>query len=226
LTAWRRALEGDPVSAFGGILACNGTIDEPLAEEIGKLFFEVLIAKDFTEEAMTVLQKKKNRILLRRVRQGGSPRIVRSTLGGYLVQDRDMVKITADQLTVKTSRQPSETEVSDIIFGDTVGKHLKSNAIAIVKNGQLIGSGMGQTSRIDALQQAMAKARDKGFDLKGSVLASDAFFPFADSVEAAKAAGIEVVVQPGGSVRDEETITYCEENGMCLVFTGVRHFKH
>ena len=226
LRAWERALEGDPVSAFGGILACNGAVDAALAEAIDTIFFEVLIATDFSEAALAILRKKKNRILLQRQRRGGAAQVVRSTLGGYLVQDRDQIKIGSEHLTVKTSRQPTEAEQQDVIFGDTVCKHLKSNAIAIVKDGQLIGSGMGQTSRIDALQQAMAKARDKGFALEGAVLASDAFFPFADSVEAAHAAGIEVVVQPGGSVRDEETVNFCETQGMCLIFTGIRHFKH
>ncbi|MEL6631313.1 MAG: bifunctional phosphoribosylaminoimidazolecarboxamide formyltransferase/IMP cyclohydrolase [Bacteroidota bacterium] len=224
--AWHRALEGDPISAFGGVLACNGTIDGSLAKEINKLFFEVLVAEDFTEEAITVLQEKKKRIVLKRNTPKTVRKILKSAVGGYLVQDKDNVKITQDNLTVKTSRQPTETEIQDIIFGDTVGKHLKSNAIAIVKNGQLIGSGIGQTSRIDALKQAIQKAEARSFDLTGAVLASDAFFPFSDSVEMAHQKGIEVVVEPGGSVRDEDSINFCESHGMCLIFTGIRHFKH
>jgi phosphoribosylaminoimidazolecarboxamide formyltransferase/IMP cyclohydrolase len=226
LEAWQKALAGDPVSAFGGILACNGTIDLAVAEDMQKLFFEVLIAEDFTEDALALLSKKKNRILLKRKSKASHARITKSLLNGYLVQDKDKKKVTADDLEAKTSRKASEAEVRDVIFGDTVVKHLKSNAIAIVKDQQLIGSGVGQTSRIDALGQAIAKAQDKGFELEGSVLASDAFFPFSDSVETAWKAGIRVVVQPGGSRRDEDSIQYCEEHDMSLLFTGIRHFKH
>lgn len=226
LDAWKKALAGDPISAFGGILACNGVIDQAIAEDMQKLFFEVLIAKDFTPEALEILQKKKNRILLKRKDQALPTRIVRSTLNGFLVQDRDLTKISEADFEVKSSRKPQGKETTDIIFGDTVVKHLKSNAIAIVKDGQMIGSGMGQTSRIDAMNQAINKAGHHGFDLAGAVLASDAFFPFADSVELAHQHGIEVVVQPGGSVRDEESINFCESHGMCLIFTGLRHFKH
>jgi phosphoribosylaminoimidazolecarboxamide formyltransferase/IMP cyclohydrolase len=226
LDAWHRALAGDPISAFGGILACNGTIDEAVASEIHKLFFEVLIAKDFTPEALAILQQKKRRILLKRVANQQAATVVKSVVNGFLVQDKDQTRISREDLKVQTSRQPSESEITDIIFGDTVCKHLKSNAIGIVKNGQLIGSGVGQTSRIDALKQAILKAEEKGFDLANSVLASDAFFPFADSVELAHNKGINVVVQPGGSVRDEESIKFCETHDMCLIFTGIRHFKH
>ncbi|MEO0468618.1 MAG: bifunctional phosphoribosylaminoimidazolecarboxamide formyltransferase/IMP cyclohydrolase [Bacteroidota bacterium] len=226
MDAWKKALAGDPISAFGGILACNGTIDAEVAEDIHKLFFEVLIAKDFTEDALAILQKKKNRILLKRVANNQPKTITKSVINGFLVQDKDQAVITANDLSCKTSRTPTEAEITNALFGDTVVKHLKSNAIAIVKDGQLIGSGMGQTSRIDALKQAIQKAEEKGFDLKGSVLASDAFFPFADSVEMAHGKGIEVVVQPGGSVRDEESIQFCETHQMCLIFTGIRHFKH
>ncbi len=224
--AWTKALASDPVSAFGGILVCNGTIDLALANNIHELFFEVLIAKDFEPEALSVLRQKKNRILLR---HSGGPlptKMVRSALNGYLVQDRDMSSLTEDELLVQSSRNPTETELRDVLFGDRVVKHLKSNAIAIVKNGQLIGSGIGQTSRIDAIQQAMEKAQKHGFELTGAVLASDAFFPFADSVEMAFQQGIEVIVQPGGSLRDQDTINFCETQGMCLIFTGLRHFKH
>lgn len=226
LDAWKRALEGDPISAFGGILACNGTIDAALATEMDKLFFEVLIAKEFSEEAKIILQKKKRRILLRRVSQPEVKKVIRTAVHGMLVQDRDQQQTTRGAVSTKTSRQPNEQELVDAIFGDTVCKHLKSNAIAIVKNGQLIGSGIGQTSRVDALKQAIQKAEEKGFDLKGSIMASDAFFPFADCVELAHEKGIEVVVEPGGSIRDEDSIKFCETHDMCLIFTGIRHFKH
>ncbi|WNJ16708.1 bifunctional phosphoribosylaminoimidazolecarboxamide formyltransferase/IMP cyclohydrolase [Pontibacter sp. G13] len=226
MEAWKRALEGDPISAFGGILATNGKVELDVAEEIHKLFFEVLIADDFSDEALELLKKKKNRILLKRVARPKVSQIVKTAVHGVLVQDKDEVQVQESDLTVKSSRQPNAQELSDAMFGDTVCKHLKSNAIALVKNGQLIGSGVGQTSRIDALKQAIAKAEEKGFDVKGSVLASDAFFPFADSVEMAHSHGIDIVVQPGGSVRDEDTINFCETHNMCLIFTGVRHFKH
>lgn len=224
--AWLRALESDPVSAFGGIIATNGIVTKETAEEINKLFFEVLVAEGYDADALPILQSKKNRILLRRKTKQLERATAKSLLNGTLVQDKDTAVLTADQLQPKTSRLPSETEVADALFGDKVVKHLKSNAIAIVKNGQLIGSGVGQTSRIDALKQAIAKAAEKGFSLEGAVLASDAFFPFSDSVAMAHEAGIQVVVEPGGSVRDDDTISYCEENNLCLLFTGIRHFKH
>lgn len=227
LDAWKRALEGDPVSAFGGILACNGTIDKEIAAEIHPLFFEVLIARDFTPEAFELLtHKKKNRRLLKRTADSLPDRIVKSMVSGFLVQDKDRKEIREEDLELKTSRKPTESDIRDALFGDKVCKHLKSNAIAIVKNQQLIGSGMGQTSRIDALKHAMQKAEEKGFDLNGAVLASDAFFPFKDCAELAQKEGIEVIVEPGGSVRDQETIDFCETHNMCLIFTAVRHFKH
>ncbi|MDB4285907.1 bifunctional phosphoribosylaminoimidazolecarboxamide formyltransferase/IMP cyclohydrolase [bacterium] len=226
MDAWKKALAGDPVSAFGGVLACNGTVTAAMAEDMGKLFFEVLVAEDFEPEALEILRKKKNRILLKRLSKVSHSVVVKSMLDGYLVQDKDRRELTADDIQVKTSRKPTEEELADMYFGDKVVKHLKSNAIAIVKGQQLIGSGIGQTSRIDAMNQAMGKATDKGFDLKGAVLASDAFFPFGDSVEMAHKAGIEVVVEPGGSIRDGDSINYCEDKQMCLVFTGIRHFKH
>jgi phosphoribosylaminoimidazolecarboxamide formyltransferase/IMP cyclohydrolase len=228
LDAWQKALAGDPVSAFGGILACNGTVDLAVAEDIKekKLFFEVLVADDFEPAALEMLSKSKKRILLKRNSKKSHAHIVKSLLDGYLVQEKDKKELTAADLEHKSSRQATPAEITDVLFGDKVVKHLKSNAIAIVKNGQLIGSGVGQTSRIDALSQAVQKAKDKGFDLKGSTLASDAFFPFSDGVEMAHDAGIEVVVEPGGSIRDEDTINFCENQGMCLIFTGTRHFKH
>ncbi len=226
LDAWEKALAGDPVSAFGGILACNGTIDEAVANSMHSLFFEVLVANGYTEEALAILSKKKNRILLKRLNPKSGEKIIKHTLNGYLVQERDLSELREADITVKTSRQPVASEAKDIYFGDKVVKHLKSNAIALVKNQQLIGSGVGQTSRIDALNQALNKAVEKGFELEGSVLASDAFFPFADAVEMAHKQGIRVIVEPGGSIRDDDTVNFCENHDMCLIFTGLRHFKH
>lgn len=226
LDAWTKALAGDPLSAFGGVLACNGTIDDVVAAEIDKLFFEVLIAEDFTPAAMEILQKKKNRILLRRVAGNRHSRIEKSMLDGYLVQEKNTRQLQADDLSFPADIQPDAGQLADAYFGDKVVKHLKSNAIAIVKHGQLIGSGVGQTSRVDALKQAIDKAGRMGFDLDGATLSSDAFFPFKDSVELAHAAGITTIVEPGGSRRDQETIDYCVSHGLCLIFTGIRHFKH
>ena len=224
--AWERALGGDPISAFGGILACNGKIDGSLAKIIGELFFEVLIAKDFTEEALALFQKKKNRILLRQEKPYTPNDTHKFVLNGILKQEVDRLQFQKEAIQVQTSRQPTDTELRDAWFADTVCKHLKSNAIAIVKDCQIIGTGMGQTSRIDAMKQAVHKAKSLGFSLKGAVLASDAFFPFADCVTLAKENEIEVVVEPGGSKRDQESINYCENQDMCLIFTGIRHFKH
>lgn len=226
LEAWRKALAGDPLSAFGGILACNGQIDKEVAEEIHKLFFEVLIANDFTPEALEILTKKKNRILLKRVSRVSHAHIEKSLLDGYLVQEKNTHQLQTAELSFPADKKPDEAGIVDVFFGDKVVKHLKSNAIAIVKGGQLIGSGVGQTSRVDALQQAIDKAKRMGFDLQGSTLSSDAFFPFKDSVEIAHTAGITQIVEPGGSVRDQETIDYCKNQGLCLIFTGTRHFKH
>lgn len=224
--AWRRALECDPISAFGGIIICNGRVDADVAQAIQEIFFEVLIADDFSDDAYGILIQKKNRILLRRKPLPLPGTTVRSVANGLLVQDRDNLLPDTLVYEPKSSRQVTENELADIVFGEKVGKHLKSNAIAIVKNQQLIGMGCGQTSRVDALKQSIGKARERGFDLKGSVLYSDAFFPFADSAELALGAGIEVLAEPGGSLRDQDTIDYCEQHGMCLVFTKFRHFKH
>ncbi len=227
-SAWERALAADPTSAFGGILAANRVIDLETAKAVDQIFFEALVAPGFSDEALEVLKKKKNRILLHRKAQPGSlakPQ-VRSLLGGYLMQDADRALITPETMEVKTSRQPLPEEMDDILFGEIVCKHLKSNAIALVRDQQLIGAGMGQTSRIDSLRQAFAKAESHGFDPRGAVLVSDAFFPFSDSVEYAFQQGIKIVVEPGGSIRDEETINFCETNDMCLIFTGLRHFLH
>ena len=224
--AWDKALAGDPISAFGGILACNGTVDGAMAKKISELFFEVLIAQEFLPEALEILQQKKNRRLLKQVKPYYPKRIQKTLLNGTISQDTDTLRFDRDKIEIKTSRQPTSSELSDTWFGDIVCKHLKSNAIALVRDKQLIGSGVGQTSRIDALKQAIHKAKNLGFSLKGAVMASDAFFPFADCVSLAYENGIEVVVQPGGSKRDQETINYCENQDMCLIFTGIRHFKH
>ncbi|MFN0201941.1 MAG: bifunctional phosphoribosylaminoimidazolecarboxamide formyltransferase/IMP cyclohydrolase [Bacteroidia bacterium] len=226
LDAWKRALAADPVSAFGGVLCTNRIIDEVTANEINQIFFEVIIAPDYTPKALEILCKKKNRIVLTQKQTISPLPVIKAVLNGFLVQQADTKNATAESLEVKTSRKPTATEITDILFGEKLVKHLKSNAIAIVKNKQLIGSGAGQTSRIDALKQSVQKAKQYQFEVTGSVLASDAFFPFSDSVEFAKNNGIEVVVQPGGSLKDGDSVQYCEENKMCLVFTGLRHFKH
>ena len=224
--AWEKALAADPVSAFGGVLICNAVIDEKSAASINELFFEILIAPDFAEEALGILRSKKNRILLRQKTNAFPDRQFRSILNGVLVQDRNKKITTADMLQFVTKKHPAETEISDLLFAEKTVKHLKSNGIAIVKDQQLIGSGTGQTSRVDALQQAIAKARAFGFSVEGAVMASEAFFPFADSVEIAHRAGISAILQPGGSIRDKDSIAYCDMHNMVMVFSGTRHFKH
>ena len=224
--AWQDALAGDPVSAFGGILIANRNISLAAAQAIHELFFEVLLAPGFEAEALEVLQQKKNRIILR-IKDTILPADrFRSVLNGVLWQEGDHADTNAGDWTLATHRAPSQNEVSDMVFGNKVVKHLKSNAIALVKNEQLIGSGVGQTSRIDALKQAIAKAREYGHDLQGAVMASDAFFPFADSVQLAHQAGIRAVIQPGGSLRDQDSTDYCNKAQMAMVITGKRHFKH
>jgi len=224
--AWKDALAGDPVSAFGGILATNRTVDAQTAAEMNKLFFEVVMAPEYTAEALEILKSKKKRIILVRKKPNFAPRLVRSALNGVLLQDRDSRTETSGDLKTVTKRQPAPAEVEDLLFANILVKHSKSNAIVLVKNKQLLGHGIGQTSRIDALKQAIEKARRFGFDLQGAVMASDAFFPFADSVEVAHEAGINAVIQPGGSIRDQDSIDYCDKNNMAMVFTGIRHFKH
>ena len=227
LEAWNDALAGDPVSAFGGILVTNEEIDAETAAEINKIFFEVIIAPDYTMGALEALMQKKNRIILKRNKPAGaSTKQFRSLLNGVLVQERDTSIQTADDLENMTVKKPSGTEVSDLLFANKLVKHSKSNAITLVKNKQLCASGIGQTSRVDALRQAIEKARSFHFDLQGAVMASDAFFPFPDCVEIAKTAGITAVIQPGGSVNDKLSVQYCDEHDMCMVKTGVRHFKH
>jgi phosphoribosylaminoimidazolecarboxamide formyltransferase/IMP cyclohydrolase len=226
LEAWKDALAGDPVSAFGGILAANRPLDLDCAKEIDGIFYEVLIAPSFSTEAIDLLTRKKNRILLQQLKPIPSSVQVRSALGGYLVQSPDHSTESSDQFKVVTAKQPNASEKTDMEFAVKVVKHTRSNAIVLVKNRQLIGSGTGQTSRIDAMRQAAHKARTFDFDVQGAIMASDAFFPFADSVEVAWHEGIRAVIQPGGSVKDQDSIDFCDRNGMCMVMTGVRHFKH
>lgn len=222
--AWNRSLACDPSSAFGGVIACNREIDAATAEAMHGLFFEVLIAPGYAPEALTLLQGKKNRILLKDSGKALPDYQSKTLLGGQLVQNADSVIAGEHQYQV-VSGQLSHA-VSDLRFAEIAVKHLKSNAIALVKEGQLIGAGSGQTSRVDAVAQAIAKAQKHGFDTKGCVLASDAFFPFPDNLLLAAAAGVGVVLQPGGSVKDEENIQYCREHNLTMLFTGIRHFKH
>lgn len=222
--SWDAALAGDPESAFGGVLVCNGTIDKATAEAINEIFFEVLIAPAFNEDALAILKSKKNRILLKLKTQPGNSEQYKSVLNGVLIQGTD--KGNFAEWKEAGGRQTTKEEKDDLSFANLVCKHLKSNAIALVKNGQLIGKGCGQTSRIDSLRQAIEKAKQFNFDLKGAVLASDAFFPFNDCVQLGHEAGIEAFIQPGGSVRDKDSIDYCVENKLAMVMTGLRHFKH
>lgn len=224
--AYLAALAADPTSAFGGVLIANTAIDKDAAEEINKLFCEVVIAPAYTDEAVAILQEKKNRIILIQNEVELPATQVRTCLNGLLVQDKDNVTDNKDILTTVTVTSPSTQEIDDLLFASKICKHTKSNTIVFAKNGQLIASGTGQTSRVDALRQAVEKANSFGFDLNGAVMASDAFFPFPDCVELAKNAGITAVIQPGGSIKDELSINYCNENGVRMVFTGVRHFKH
>lgn len=224
--AWKEALAGDPVSAFGGILVTNREVDPATAQEIDSLFFEVIIAPAFNPEALLILQKKKNRIILKR-KEATLPEVqFRSLLNGVLWQERDSRVEQAEDLKVVTQSAPDQDEVADLLFANILVKHTKSNAIVLVKNQKLIASGTGQTSRVDALMQSIEKARHFGHELTGAVMASDAFFPFKDSVEIAYSAGVRAVIQPGGSIRDQESVDFCNEHGMKMVFTGIRHFKH
>ena len=225
IEAWRSALAGDPESAFGGVLVSNNEIDQLTAEAINEIFFEVLIAPSFSEEAMKILKQKKNRILLQMDLSFELPgKMYKSILNGTLTQDTD--KGNYSEWQEAGGRTTTDQEKNDLIFANIICKHLKSNAIALVKYKQLIGKGCGQTSRIDALRQALEKARQFNFDLKGAVMASDAFFPFNDCVQMGHSAGIAAFIQPGGSVRDKDSIDYCKENKLAMVMTGMRHFKH
>lgn len=223
-SAWDHALAGDPESAFGGVLICNNEIDQPTAEAIHELFFEVLIAPSFTTEAMDMLKSKKNRILLQLVHQPQGRAMKKSLLNGTLVQDADHGNYSKWEEV--GGRDTTAAEKEDLVFANLVCKHLKSNAIALVKNKQLIGKGCGQTSRIDSLRQAIEKANQFKFNLKDAALASDAFFPFGDCVRIAAAAGITSFIQPGGSIRDKDSIAFCKEENLPMVITGMRHFKH
>jgi len=224
--AWNDTLACDPVSAYGGVIVTNTNIDEATAREIDKIFFEIIIAPAFTSAAVEVLKQKRNRIILLRKPLQGRDYSFRALLNGVLWQQKDNSTESGEQMKSVTARTPDHAEIEDLVFANIIVKHSKSNAIVIAKNNQLYASGIGQTSRVDALKQAIEKARSFGFDLKGSVLASDAYFPFADSVEIAHKAGITAIVQPGGSVRDQDSIAYCSANGMAMAFTGIRHFKH
>ncbi len=224
--AWCDALAGDPVSAFGGVVAANREIDLETAEEVNKLFFEIIIAPGYEKNALELLKSKKNRIILQIKPVDFQAKQFKSVLNGVIEQLKDTHTETAADLRVVTEKHPDMQQVSDLLFANIVVKHLKSNAIVLAKNGQLLGAGCGMTSRVDALKHAISKAAEFGLDLNGAVMASDAFFPFADSVELAHKAGISAVIEPGGSVRDEDSVNYCNQNGMAMVFTGIRHFKH
>jgi phosphoribosylaminoimidazolecarboxamide formyltransferase/IMP cyclohydrolase len=224
--AWKDALAGDPISAFGGVLITNREVDKDSAEEINKLFLEVIIAPGYAPEALEILKQKKNRIILIQKSAPEGKTQFRSLLNGILVQDKDISIQTEADLKPVTKRIPDSREVEDLLFANKLVKNTKSNAIVLAKNKQLYASGVGQTSRVDALKQAIEKARSFGFDLTGAVMASDAYFPFPDCVEIAHEAGITAVIQPGGSIRDDLSIEYCDSHNMAMVTTGVRHFKH
>jgi phosphoribosylaminoimidazolecarboxamide formyltransferase/IMP cyclohydrolase len=224
--AWRDALACDPVSAYGGVIAVNVPVGETEAAEIDKIFFEIIIAPGFAEKALEILKQKKNRIILKRKEKDRNPHYFRSLLNGVLWQETDTSTESGNDMRPVTPKVPSPAETEDLVFANKIVKHSKSNAIVLARNKQLYASGIGQTSRVDALKQAIEKARSFKFDLKGAVLASDAFFPFADSAEIAQKAGITAIVQPGGSVRDQDSIDFCTSNGVAMVFTGKRHFKH
>lgn len=226
LDAWNDALAGDPQSAFGGVIISNQPIDAETAAGVDTIFFEIIMAPAYTDEALEILKKKKNRIILI-LKEFELPKSqIRTLLNGVLVQDRDQISDTKAGMEVKTEVSPSENEYDDLVFASKICKHTKSNTIVLAKNKQLIASGTGQTSRVDALQQAITKAKNFKFDLQGAVMASDAFFPFPDCVEIASNAGVTSVVQPGGSVKDQLSIDFCNSREMSMVFTGTRHFKH
>jgi len=224
--AWKDALAGDPVSAFGGILITNTRLDKNTANEVDKLFFEVIMAPSYDEDALEILKRKKNRIIL--IRKDVMLPVVqfRSLLNGVIEQDRDTKIESREDMKPVTNKIPTDNEYDDLVFANKVVKHTKSNTIVLARDKQLIASGVGQTSRVDALKQAIVKAGNFGFETAGAVMASDAFFPFSDCVEIANEAGIKVVIQPGGSVRDQDSINFCDKNGIAMVFSGVRHFKH
>jgi len=224
--AYLKAFQADTVSAFGGVLATNTKIDQATAEEINKLFFEILIAPGYDEDALNLLKSKKNRMILLQKSTLTEQKQFKSLLNGVIQQDLDLKTDSREDLKVATKRAPSDSEVNALLFASKIAKHTKSNTIVLAVEGQLLASGVGQTSRVDALKQAIEKAKSFGFSLDGAVMASDAFFPFADCVEIAHQQGIQAVIQPGGSVRDEDSITFCDQHNMAMVLTGIRHFKH
>lgn len=226
INAWKKALAGDPISAFGGVLITNQIIDQETAEEVNKLFFEIILAPGYEKNALETLKTKKNRIILQAKSFDFQTLQFKTALNGVIAQDKDLKTEDLNDWEVVTEKTPSDREANDLVFANKLVKHTKSNAIVIAKDGQLIGSGTGQTSRIDALKHAIQKAKDFGLNLNGAVMASDAFFPFADSVEFAEKEGIKAVIQPGGSVRDQESVAFCNKTNMAMVFTGIRHFKH
>ncbi len=224
--AYLKAYAADTTSAFGGVLATNTTIDLAAAEEINKLFFEILIAPAYAPDALELLKTKKNRMLLLQKKKIEGKTQFKSLLNGVIAQDLDLKTDSESDLKVVTERAPSKEETDALLFASKIAKHTKSNTIVLAVNGQLLASGVGQTSRVDALKQALEKAKSFGFDVRGAVMASDAFFPFADCVEIAQHHGITSVIQPGGSVRDQDSINFCNRHQMAMVFTGIRHFKH
>ena len=226
LTSYKKALESDPLSAFGGVLITNHKVDVDTASEINNLFFEILIAPDYNEESLKILKSKKNRILLKLKETNFDSRSSKKVLGGYLNQDFDIAENKIKNWKVVTQKTPSSENYEDLQFANKIVKHSKSNAIVLVKNSQMISSGVGQTSRVDALKHAIEKAKTFGFDIKGSVMASDAFFPFPDCVEIAAGSGICSIVQPGGSIKDDLSIDVCNNTNISMVLTGMRHFYH
>ena len=226
LEAWKDALAGDPVSAFGGVLITNGVIDKAAAEEINKIFFEVIIAPDYDVDALEILGQKKNRIILVRKEANLPKKQFRALLNGVLVQDKDTNIETVADLKTVTDKIPTPEEVEDMLFANKIVKNSKSNAIVLAKGKQLLASGVGQTSRVDALKQAIEKAKSFGFDLNGAVMASDAFFPFSDNIARAHKSGVEYIAEPGGSVRDAAVIECCNKYNMAMAFTGIRLFHH
>ena len=226
LNAYKAALEGDPVSAFGGILITNQNIDAQTADEINKLFCEVVIAPDFENEALTTLRKKKNRILLKNKGFVKPAKQQRSCLNGMLSQDYDTITDSESVMKLATDRKATQSQIQDLIFASIISKHTKSNTIVLVKDKQLLASGTGQTSRVDALEQAISKAKNNKLSLQNAVMASDAFFPFPDCVEIASKEGINSVIQPGGSIKDQQSIDFCNNNDISMYLTGKRHFKH
>ena len=224
--AYLKAFEADTISAFGGVLITNKTVDADAAVELHKLFFEIITAPDFTEEALVILKQKKNRILLKKKSNLATKKQFKNILNGIIEQDRDLKTDELKDLKVVTERATTEDENEALLFASKICKHTKSNSIVLANNGQLIASGVGQTSRVDALMQAIKKAETFKLSLEGTVMASDAFFPFPDCVEIAHKSGIKAVIQPGGSIRDKDSIDYCDKHKMSMVFTGVRHFKH